>query len=124
MSNQFFIAIKEVARNLFRKSSTVLFPEVHVNLPPDFRGAPQLTPNNCTLCKRCERVCPTTAISIETISKSEGYFRLDLGKCCYCRECQDTCNFNAIHLTDQWLTSELDRTKLRTEYHVIREPET
>lgn len=111
--SDFFAATKEAIRNFFKAPNTVMFPFAEVPTPSDFRGAPKLTAENCTLCNRCVRVCPTDALSIEKSDKTHGVFIIDLGRCCYCKNCENVCNFDAIHLTLNWKTSSVVRDDLK-----------
>lgn len=117
----YFSALKEATRNLFRKPNTSMFPLEHVEVPPDIRGAPTLQPENCTLCMKCQRICPTNAIIINKTSKTEADFSIDLGVCCYCQECEDACNFGAINLEPIWLTSDMTRDNLIKMDHVTKQ---
>ncbi|OLS24354.1 MAG: NADH-quinone oxidoreductase subunit I [Candidatus Heimdallarchaeota archaeon LC_2] len=111
---EYLTASKEAITNLFRKPNTVMFPSEHVPIYHTFRGKPILIPENCTVCLKCERVCPTGAITINKQSESDFQFGIDLGKCCYCKECEDICRFHAIALSDQWMTSALKKEELKT----------
>ncbi len=120
MRSTFFRATKQAIKNLLKKPDTVMFPAEHVPIPEGIRGAPKLTPENCTLCYRCVRICPTTALSIEKIDKRKGNFSIDLGRCCYCGECEAICPFDAIHITDEWLTASLDRNSIKRTSLVVK----
>mgnify|MGYP003345469600 CR=1 FL=1 len=55
---------------LFRKKSTLQYPEQKHTLPVGYRGVPRLITGNdgnerCVACKLCEVVCPPVAIYIE-----------------------------------------------------------
>ncbi len=113
-------ASKQALKNLFSKPVTVMFPAEHVSLPKGYRGTPVLIPEKCTLCMKCERVCPTGAILIEKLDKKNGYFTIDIGKCCYCQECEKACNFDAIHLIDKWLTASDNKEDFVTKHFVQR----
>jgi ech hydrogenase subunit F len=117
LAKKIFSSTKEATRNLFRKPATIMFPAEHVAVPDGFRGPPILTPAACTLCLKCERICPTGAISIDK-QDDTAEFTIDLGRCCYCQECENTCNFDAISLSDEWLTAEFTREGLKKEYPV------
>ncbi len=117
----YFAAMREAFRNIVKKPDTIMFPAEHVPIPPGMRGAPVLVPENCTLCNRCIRVCPTWALSIEKIDKNSGYFTVDLGRCCYCQECEKACPFDAIHLqAEQWLTAGLSRDAIKKTDLVVK----
>ncbi|MCY3411249.1 MAG: 4Fe-4S binding protein [Candidatus Heimdallarchaeota archaeon] len=106
-------ATRSAVGNLLTKPNTVKFPLESVETPEGYRGTPVMNPENCTLCKKCERVCPTLAIAIEQIEGDSYSFTIDLGRCCYCGECEAECNFDSIHLHPTWMTSEMDREKLK-----------
>ena len=108
----FFSASKEAIRNLKSTPVTILFPSAEVETPLGFRGSPELDSSLCTLCKKCERGCPTGAIRIEEQDGSLYKFSIDLGRCCYCKECETACNFNAIYLTENWKNSTTVRNEL------------
>ncbi|MCE7735492.1 MAG: hypothetical protein GPJ54_11480 [Candidatus Heimdallarchaeota archaeon] len=111
---EYLSASKEAFSNLFRKPNTILFPNEHVPISSTFRGKPVLVPENCTVCLKCERVCPTGAITIDKLSATDFNFSVDIGRCCYCQECEDACNFDAITLTDQWMTAAMEKSELIT----------
>ena len=118
----YLVASKAALTNLFKKPATIMFPNDHVPLPARYRGAPHLTPEKCTLCKKCVRICPTKALAIEkTDDPSRFTFIIDIGRCCYCQECEHVCPFDAIHLSDEWLTAELQREPLIRRHTVIKE---
>ncbi|MHA2172042.1 MAG: 4Fe-4S binding protein [Candidatus Kariarchaeaceae archaeon] len=134
---RYFAAAKEATKNLFSSPKTVMFPSEHVALPANFRGTPILTPENCTLCLRCIRVCPTDAIAIKHIengeNNSEGAinvmfsedqdpynFSIDLGRCCYCQACENACRFDAIKLEPEWLTADMNRGELKRSSVVMK----
>lgn len=121
MSKNFFTALKEATRNILSKPNTVMFPAEQVDLPADIRGTPKVDKEKCTVCKRCERVCPTDAIVIKEMENKKYLFTIDLGKCCYCQECQDSCNFDAIALSSDIMTSSFTREPLIREEIVIKE---
>ncbi|MHA1972736.1 MAG: 4Fe-4S dicluster domain-containing protein [Candidatus Hodarchaeales archaeon] len=108
--------IGEAFRNLFRPNVTVLFPAEHVELPDGFRGAPEVVPENCTVCRICEKECPTHCITIEgpiedpnTPEGKEAYTHsIKLAQCMFCQTCEEFCRFDAIHLTKRWLLSAYD----------------
>ena len=116
--NKYFTAVKEAFRNLASKPNTVMFPVSHVEIPSDIRGAPIVFADKCTLCMKCERICPTGAIKIDKHKDAISKFTVDLGFCCYCGECEATCNFDAIKLSDTWLTASLTREGLATTVEV------
>ncbi|MHA1450056.1 MAG: 4Fe-4S binding protein, partial [Candidatus Hodarchaeales archaeon] len=83
--------------------------------PPDFRGAPVVDPALCTVCRTCERRCPTHCIEItgpveapDTPEGKEAYeFRLTYAQCMFCQTCEEFCpearkGQAAITMSEKW----------------------
>ena len=96
---------KEAIRNLFHKSVTIEFPYEHVKVPNGFRGAPEVNPSLCIVCKTCEKECPTQCISITSADPSEiqnftenkgkpFWFSINLSQCMFCQICEEYCPTN------------------------------
>ena len=93
-------------RQLFRKKTTIMYPEEKTPKSPRFRGLHALRryPNGeerCIACKLCEAVCPALAITIESDVSDDGTRRttrydIDLFKCIYCGFCEEACPVDAI----------------------------
>ena len=66
---EYLSASKEALTNLFRKPSTILFPNEFVATTGSFRGKPVLIPENCTACMLCEQLCPDFAIVVHKTKK-------------------------------------------------------
>ncbi|MFX0061411.1 MAG: 4Fe-4S binding protein [Candidatus Hermodarchaeota archaeon] len=108
--------IGEALRNLVRPNVTVLFPVEHTEVPPGYRGAPEVDPDLCTVCRICERECPTHTIQIngpieapDTPPDKDAYeFTLNYSQCMFCQTCEEFCpqgkkGTPAIVLTNKWL---------------------
>ncbi|AET66932.1 Ni,Fe-hydrogenase III small subunit [Desulfosporosinus orientis DSM 765] len=78
---------------LFRKSLktgivTTEYPE-HKEVPGlSFQGLPEWLEQNCLQCGKCEAVCPTKAISLQS---GQLYWRVDPKKCIFCGYCVEVC---------------------------------
>ena len=93
-------------RQLFKKKTTIMYPEEKTPKSPRFRGLHALRryPNGeerCIACKLCEAVCPALAITIESDVSDDGTRRttrydIDLFKCIYCGFCEEACPVDAI----------------------------
>ena len=70
-------------RQLFRKKTTIMYPEEKTPKSPRFRGLHALRryPNGeerCIACKLCEAVCPALAITIDSEERDDGTRRTTL----------------------------------------------
>lgn len=99
-------------RFLFRKKSTLQYPEEKKTLPVGYRGVPRLVAQlngeeRCVACKLCEVVCPPVAIYIEpeeTPNPDEKerrpkVFQIDFGRCINCGFCEEACPVEAIEMS-------------------------
>ncbi len=97
---------------LFRKKSTLQYPEQKHTLPVGYRGVPRLITGNdgnerCVACKLCEVVCPPVAIYIEAEeAPNQDYkerrpkvFQIDYGRCINCGFCEEACPVEAIEMS-------------------------
>lgn len=99
-------------RFLFRKKSTLQYPEEKKTLPTGYRGVPRLVSDQqggerCVACKLCEVVCPPLAIYIEGEEHpDQNYkerrpkvFQIDFGRCINCGFCEEACPVEAIEMS-------------------------
>lgn len=97
---------------LFRKKSTLEYPEIKHDLPVGYRGVPRLIRGQdglerCVACKLCEVVCPPVAIYIEAQEhENQDYrerrpkvFQIDYGRCINCGFCEEACPVEAIEMS-------------------------
>jgi NADH-quinone oxidoreductase subunit I len=100
------------AKFLFRKKSTLQYPEEKHTLPAGYRGVPRLIRSKdgnerCVACKLCEVVCPPVAIYIEAEEfPDQNYrerrpktFQIDFGRCINCGFCEEACPVEAIEMS-------------------------
>jgi len=69
--------MKITFRHLFRDKVTIQYPEVRPILPERERNRLYVNMDDCIGCLQCERACPVSCISIETIKSTPDE---DLGK--------------------------------------------
>jgi Ni,Fe-hydrogenase III small subunit/formate hydrogenlyase subunit 6/NADH:ubiquinone oxidoreductase subunit I len=91
-------------------------------LPERFQGMPAIDPARCADgCRRCEAVCPTSAISkTDTV-------RLDMGRCLFCGDCTQECASGAIRFGSNHRLAAQRREALvvgAPDYGIIHPPET
>ncbi len=97
---------------IFRKKSTLQYPEEKHSFPVGYRGVPRLIRGNdgnerCVACKLCEVVCPPVAIYIEAEeAPDQDYkerrpkvFQIDYGRCINCGFCEEACPVEAIEMS-------------------------
>ena len=101
-----------------KKAETSLYPAIHANVADRFRGMLAFDAELCVGCKLCEKVCPTDAIKIDKIDKTEeaGEKRftavVQLDKCIFCGQCVDTCRKDALRNTCNFELANSDKDAL------------
>lgn len=84
-----------LAERLRQGRRTVAFPKAVPELPPRYRGLPELAAAPCaTDCAACAGVCPTGALGAD----DQGLF-LDLGRCILCGACERECPKGMVTFT-------------------------
>lgn len=106
---ELFAGLLVTGKYLFKKKTTVQFPEEQTPVSPRFRGLLALRryPNGeerCIACKLCEAVCPALAITIESEPREDGSRRttrydIDMFKCINCGLCEESCPVDSIVVT-------------------------
>ncbi len=97
---------------LFRKKTTLQYPEQKHSFPVGYRGVPRLILGNdgnerCVACKLCEVVCPPVAIYIvaeegpdqDYKERRPKSFQIDFGRCINCGFCEEACPVEAIEMS-------------------------
>lgn len=91
-----------------RRHGWVFVPDpLRASVIPPFRGRPELRPDLCTRCRRCDGVCPAAAITAEPL-------RIDLGRCILCGDCREVCPAGAIEFTTEHRLAAFGREALIT----------
>ena len=96
-------------RNLFRKKTTIQYPEARLPQHPRFRGEEfAWYEERCTGCASCAKYCPLGIIKIVTspsgdqASEGEKYqletFDIELARCMFCGLCVEACPYDALHM--------------------------
>jgi NADH-quinone oxidoreductase subunit I len=94
-------------KTLFRPTVTIQYPHKPIPISPIFRGPVQLIADEegkhkCVACLACQRICPTSAIPVLTVTKNEQNknvpvdFVIDDALCCYCGLCVEVCPTEAL----------------------------
>ncbi|HET7558544.1 MAG TPA: NADH-quinone oxidoreductase subunit I [Limnochordia bacterium] len=99
--------------NLFRPTTTIMYPEERPTLPEGYRGIPVLLSEpdggelKCIACELCAKACPVQCIEIETHrgedrKKVLDVYNLDATWCMYCGICVEVCPADALAMSDQF----------------------
>lgn len=104
-----------VLRPLRRPRATVAYPAgladaVHSERTPRFR------PEQCDDNRRCQKVCPAGAITIEPDGERGRRWSLDYGVCVFCGECISACPTSAIAGTGDFELAAAARKSLAPVY--------
>lgn len=106
---ELLLGLKLTGKYLFKRKTTVQFPEESTPISPRFRGLLALRryPNGeerCIACKLCEAACPALAITIEAEAREDGSrrttrYEIDMFKCINCGFCEESCPVDSIVVT-------------------------
>jgi len=74
-------------------------------------GMPRISAERCSdSCRRCEEVCPTQAIRLDT----RGHLAsLDYGRCIACQLCVEACPSGTLQASDEWAFGVRERADLQ-----------
>jgi NADH-quinone oxidoreductase subunit I len=125
--------------HLFRKKTTVRYPEVKREFSEIYRGRHVLKRDDagrerCTACGLCAVACPAEAIIMvaderkpgeEHLYREEKYARIyeiDMLRCIFCGMCEEACPKEAIFLTKELVPSEYQRDLLIYGKDILLEP--
>jgi NADH-quinone oxidoreductase subunit I len=111
-----------VAKHLFGRRETILYPEEKPKLPARWRGRIILSRDpdgkeRCVACHLCSAVCPVDCIALQAAEDENGrrypaFFRINFSRCIFCGLCEEACPTYAIQLTPDYEMCEYVRQNL------------
>lgn len=113
-------------RHLFRKKSTIRYPEATREISSVWRGQHVLKRDEkgaerCTACGLCAVACPAEAITMvaaerkkgeENLYREEKYaatYEINMLRCIFCGLCEEACPKEAIFLTNRLVSTDYAR---------------
>jgi ech hydrogenase subunit F len=95
----FFEMTGTVIRSLLKKPATLMYPVKPGKKMSLSRGHVTIDPENCILCKSCQRKCPTGAICVEVKEKT---WQIDRLRCVVCNACVEACATKCLVMDTQY----------------------
>jgi ech hydrogenase subunit F len=86
-------------KNLFSRPFTTRYPETPAELPPGNRGRVLYDMEKCIFCRKCERSCPTNAITTDKDAKTQTVVR---HRCIACNTCVEVCPTQTISMAPEY----------------------
>ena len=105
-------SIKEVAKALAEKPSTLQYPEERDPLTDNYRGIHKLDMSTCISCAACFRICPNQTITMVDVDTAKGVKKMpevNVERCLFCMLCEEVCPPKCLVLTKSYDTERYDR---------------
>ena len=125
--------------HLFKKKTTIRFPEVTREFSEIYRGQQVLKRDDegrerCTACGLCAVACPAEAITMVAAERKPGeennyreekyatIYEINMLRCIFCGFCEEACPKEAIFLTKKLVPSGFERDKFIYGKDILLEP--
>jgi len=102
----------DIARSLFKKPVTELYPFVKKPAPERLHGKLAYDAEKCIGCGLCVRDCPANALELIVIDRAAKRFvmKYNIHRCIFCDQCKVVCRPKCIGLTNEnWELAALNR---------------
>jgi formate hydrogenlyase subunit 6/NADH:ubiquinone oxidoreductase subunit I len=109
---------REVLGSFWKKTATITYPALSVEMPDKFRGRIIFHATRCIGCKLCVRDCPSEAIAINKIGEKRFEAIIDTDRCIFCAQCVDSCNKDALESSKDYELASLDKATLKVNANV------
>lgn len=96
----------EIFKKRFKTGKVSISNPLAEQVPPDFRGLPQIASEQCRNCQTCINICPTEALSFQE------NWQIASEKCIFCGLCVDECPTKALSHSDQYQLAEKINEKI------------
>lgn len=110
----------KVAKNIFKKPETMMFPEEREQITDNYRGIHKLDIETCISCGACARICPNETIDMVDVETEKGIKKMpqvNLDRCLFCDLCEEVCPTDCLILTKDYDFEAYDKRKF------VRRPE-
>jgi Ni,Fe-hydrogenase III small subunit/ferredoxin len=99
---------------LRKGKATTAWPKGDENAGQDaVFGMPRFEASQCDpSCRECADVCPTNAITVQTVEGGEHRLEVDYGRCVVCQLCVEACPTDAVKASFDWAFGVRDRADL------------
>jgi NADH-quinone oxidoreductase subunit I len=104
--------IAKVAEELFKKPTTLEFPEQKEILVDNYKGIHKLDMKTCISCAACARICPNQTIVMvdtETDNGTKAMPEINLERCLFCALCEEVCPTECLTLGKEYDEGQYDR---------------
>ena len=85
--------------SFFKKKETLLYPAQKKDFKEPVKGKIAIEDEKCILCGKCQKACPSDAISV---LRPKSSWSIDHFRCITCRSCIDACPKKCLSMDPQY----------------------
>ncbi len=100
---KFAAMLGDLARSLFRRPVTEMYPAEKHKPPERLRGELVWDPKSCTGCMMCVKDCPANALELVVVDRKAKRFvmRYHADRCTFCAQCVQSCRFKCLTMSNE-----------------------